>query len=186
MENKRYAAYGSNLNLRQMRHRCPGAKLCGIGTLHGYELQFRGQHDNAFATVTPKAGASVPVAIWEIDRLNEGALDRYEGFPSHYFKEYLPIQFGGKTVPAMLYRMNLRAEFGLPAPYYYATVQEGYCNCGLDVSVLEQALQNSAVQYFAAQCRAVQTLWDEVAPEENAAIAQEEAAPFEFSEGMQL
>lgn len=176
MENKRYAAYGSNLNLRQMRHRCPGAKLCGIGTLNGYELQFRGQHNNAFATVTPKAGASVPVAIWEIDWLNECALDRYEGFPSHYFKECLPIQFGGKTVPVMLYRMNLRAEFGLPAPYYYATVQEGYRNCGLDVSVLEQALRNSTRQYFAAQCRTVPEM------RENA----DELEALEFSEGMQL
>ena len=176
MENKRYAAYGSNLNLRQMRHRCPGAKLCGIGTLHGYELQFRGQHNNAFATVTPKAGASVPVAIWEIGWLDERALDRYEGFPSHYFKEYLPIQFGGKTIPVMLYRMNLRAEFGLPAPYYYATVQEGYRNCGLDVSVLEQALQNSAVQYFAAQCRTVQEMREDA----------DEMEVFDFSEGMQL
>ena len=178
MENKRYAAYGSNLNLRQMRHRCPGAKLCGIGTLHGYELQFRGRPESAFATVTPKAGVSVPVAIWEIDWLNECALDRYEGFPTHYFKECLPIQFGDRAVPAMLYRMNLRAEFGLPAPYYYATVLEGYRNCGLDVSVLEQALQNSAVQYFAARSRAVQTLWDEAAPEETEAL--------DLSEGMQL
>lgn len=176
MENKRYAAYGSNLNLRQMRHRCPGAKLCGIGTLHGYELQFRGQPESAFATVTPKAGASVPVAIWEIGWLDERALDRYEGYPTHYFKECLPIQLGDRTVPVMLYRMNLRAEFGLPAPYYYATVQEGYRNCGLDVSVLEQALQNSAVQYFAAQCRTVQEMREDA----------DELEALEFSEGMQL
>lgn len=176
MENKRYAAYGSNLNLRQMRHRCPGAKLCGIGTLNGYELQFRGRPESAFATVTPKADAFVPVAIWEIDWLNERALDRYEGYPTHYFKECLPIQLGDRAVPAMLYRMNLRAEFGLPAPYYYATVQEGYRNCGLDVSVLEQALLNSTRQYFAAQCRAVQEMREDV----------DEMETFEFSEGMQL
>ena len=176
MENKRYAAYGSNLNLRQMRHRCPGAKLCGIGTLHGYELQFRGRPESAFATVTPKAGVSVPVAIWEIDWLDERALDRYEGFPTHYFKECLPIQLGDRTVPGMLYRMHLRAAFGLPAPYYYATVLEGYRNCGLDVSVLEQALQNSAVQYFAAQCRTVPEMQEDA----------DELEALEFSEGMQL
>lgn len=176
MENKRYAAYGSNLNLRQMRHRCPGAKLCGIGTLHGYELQFRGRPESAFATVTPKAGASVPVAIWEIDWPDERALDRYEGYPTHYFKESLPIQLGDRAVPAMLYRMHLRAAFGLPTPYYYATVLEGYRNCGLDVSVLEQALQNSAVQYFAAQCRTVPEMREDA----------DELEALEFSEGMQL
>ena len=42
MKKNYYVAYGSNLNLRQMRYRCPTAKLCGTGQLKNYELQFKG------------------------------------------------------------------------------------------------------------------------------------------------
>lgn len=41
MYKKLYIAYGSNLNIRQMAFRCPGAKLRGTGTVEDYELQFR-------------------------------------------------------------------------------------------------------------------------------------------------
>ena len=60
----------------------------------------------------------MPVAVWEISKRNEQALDRYEGYPSHYFKQDVPVQLDGKEVTAMVYVMNLKMDFGLPAPYY--------------------------------------------------------------------
>ena len=51
MEETLYFAYGSNINLEQMEHRCPDALLVGPVTLQNYELQFRG---SGFATVAPK------------------------------------------------------------------------------------------------------------------------------------
>ena len=66
MSKRLYVAYGSNLNIAQMKHRCPTAKLYGTGTLEGYELQFKGYPSSAFATIAPKAGSSVPVAVWDI------------------------------------------------------------------------------------------------------------------------
>ena len=62
MSKRLYVAYGSNLNFKQMKHRCPTAKLYGIGTVYGYELQFKGSPASAFATIMPKEGTSVPVA----------------------------------------------------------------------------------------------------------------------------
>lgn len=41
MSKRLYVAYGSNLNFKQMKHRCPTAKLYGIGTVYGYELHQR-------------------------------------------------------------------------------------------------------------------------------------------------
>ena len=41
MENKVYIAYGSNLNLPQMRERCPGAQVIGTSVIDGYGLLFR-------------------------------------------------------------------------------------------------------------------------------------------------
>lgn len=96
MSKRLYVAYGSNLNIRQMKYRCPTAKLYGVGTIEDYELQFKGQPNGAFATIAPKEGASVPVAVWEIQPRDEQSLDRYEGYPSHYFKQDVPVQLDGE------------------------------------------------------------------------------------------
>ena len=69
MLTKLYLAYGSNLNMKQMAHRCPTAKAVGTATLIGNRLLFRGGHDNAVATIEPKKDGSVPVMLWEIQRM---------------------------------------------------------------------------------------------------------------------
>lgn len=38
MSKKLYIAYGSNLNINQMKYRCPTAKLVGKGVVENYEL----------------------------------------------------------------------------------------------------------------------------------------------------
>lgn len=153
MEKRLYVAYGSNLNILQMKHRCPTAKLCGTGTVENYQLQFKGRPQSAFATISPKEGSSVPVAVWELQPWDERALDRYEGYPSHYFKQDIPVRMDGKEVVGMAYIMDLKMDHGLPSLVYYQTVQKGYEDCGLDVSVLQRAVLDSANQYFAEGVR---------------------------------
>lgn len=148
MKKRLYAAYGSNLNKAQMKARCPTAKLRGTGVIHDYELQFKGQSHGAYATIAPKKGASVPVAVWELKLSDEFSLDRYEGYPTHYFKENVPVDMDGETVETMAYIMNLRMGFGLPHEYYYDTVRKGYQDCGLDVSVLDEAVSSSAQRFY--------------------------------------
>lgn len=43
----------------------------------------------------------------------------------------------------MAYVMDLQKDFGSPSPWYYKTVLEGYRDCGLDVSYLQNALKMS-------------------------------------------
>lgn len=197
MSKRLYVAYGSNLNISQMKYRCPGAKLYGTGEISGYELQFKGQPHGAFATIASKEGASVPVAVWEISQKNEQALDRYEGYPSHYFKQDVPVQLDGEEVSAMVYIMNLKVGFGLPSPYYYQTVLEGYHDCGLDTAALEEAVKDSAQKFYReyGERSQQQTLFDyddcdEAYSEEELEGADEpemdETDPFYFSEGMHL
>lgn len=150
MSKRLYVAYGSNLNFQQMRYRCPTAKLYGIGTIDDYELQFKGQPGRAFATIAPQKGASVPVAVWEIHPQDEQSLDHYEGFPSHYFKQDVPVKLEGKEVTAMVYIMNLRMQFALPSLQYYQTVYEGYNDCDLDTNTLNQAVGSSAKKFYSS------------------------------------
>ncbi len=148
MQTKLYAAYGSNLNLQQMGYRCPDAKLRVIGRIEGYELQFKGRPSSAFATIAPKEGSSVPAALWEISQKDEQALDRYEGVPTHYFKQVIPVQTDGGTLDAMVYVMDMNMDFGLPSKGYYQTVLEGYLDCGLDEETLNGAVMKSVQRYF--------------------------------------
>ena len=200
MSKRLYVAYGSNLNFEQMKYRCPTAKLYDTGIIEGYELQFKGEPTCAFATIAPKENASVPVAVWETQPRDEMALDRYEGYPSHYFKQNVPVQLGGEEVSAMVYIMNLKRQFGMPSPHYYQAVLEGYHDCGLDTDVLDQAVKDSAQNFYKSYSRRSQqqTLFDyadygeeepedydeEEELEENDEPELDESAPFYFSDGM--
>lgn len=203
MSKRLYVAYGSNLNIRQMKYRCPTAKLYGTGTISNYELQFKGNSESAFATIAPKEGSSVPVAVWEIKPQDERSLDRYEGYPSHYFKQNVPVQLDGEEVTAMVYIMNLKMKFGMPSPYYYQTVLEGYHNCELDTNVLDDAVKDSMQKYY-RECSnrfGQQSLFNIAEPDDDPEYEDEdfddeeeefedeepemdESDPFYFSEGM--
>ena len=91
MEKRYYIAYGSNLNIRQMRMRCPSARRIGTSELKGYELLFKGSKTGSYLTVEKKPGRSVPVGVWEVTQADEKALDRYEGFPNFYYKKELTL-----------------------------------------------------------------------------------------------
>ena len=147
-EKRLYVAYGSNLNLYQMKFRCPTAKLVGTGVVKDHELQFKGRKDSVHATIAPSEGGTVPVAVWELQPRDETALDRYEGFPNHYFKQDIPVEMkNGETVNGMVYIMDLRQDFGIPSPGYVQTVSEGYHNCRLDTAVLKNAIRQSVSRY---------------------------------------
>lgn len=138
-----YIAYGSNLNLPQMAHRCPTAEVAGTAELKDYELLFRGGRRGAVATVEPKEGGSVPVLLWKIRELDEAALDRYEGYPNFYDKQMMDVELNGRTVSAMVYIMTPGHEFGVPSDYYAEVIREGYESAGFDTQVLDDAIDHA-------------------------------------------
>ena len=146
---KLYVAYGSNLHIGQMAHRCPTAKAVGVSWLNGLRLLFRGGRGGAVATVEPYEGGRVPVLAWEITSTDEAALDRYEGFPYFYRKENIKIELNGKHRTAMVYIMNTEGRGGeyrplnQPCVGYYTTILEGYKATGFDVGILRQATEDS-------------------------------------------
>ena len=75
MQKRYYIAYGSNLDIPQMRMRCSGARIIGTSMIEGYRLLFKGSRTGSYLTIEPQEGASVPVAAWEVSAENEAALD---------------------------------------------------------------------------------------------------------------
>ena len=139
MEETLYFAYGSNINLEQMAHRCPDALLVGPVTLQNYELQFRG---SGFATVAPKKDCVVHGLLWKLTPSCEQSLDRYEGYSRHYIKEAVTVQTAdGSKIPVMAYIMAepMCRQPALPYPRYYRAIQQGFEANGLPVESLEEA-----------------------------------------------
>lgn len=139
-----YIAYGSNLNLEQMKHRCPTAEVMGTAELKNWRLWFRGGAHSAVATIERGPGFTVPVLIWRLQPQDELSLDHYEGFPFLYRKETLRVTLNGKRVYVMVYIMNeSNHPYGMPSVWYLSTIKAGYQSAGFDIGILSDAVRKS-------------------------------------------
>lgn len=146
---KIYIAYGSNMDLEQMRHRCPKAQLLGTGLLEGWRLMFKGSKTGAYATIEREKGLTVPILLWRISAADEERLDRYEGFPSFYYKRAIQavktdangIRCG--LTRGMAYIMHEERKLGVPNEHYYMVLAEAYGKFGFDIKILEDACEYS-------------------------------------------
>ena len=76
MKDRYYFAYGSNMNLEQMKYRCPAAEVVENVRLENYRLAFRGRAPgNGVATVLPEKGSYVEGVLWKITEACEKSLD---------------------------------------------------------------------------------------------------------------
>ena len=144
MGKRYYIAYGSNLNVSQMKVRCPEATIAGTTELHGYELLYKGSKTGAYLTIEEKKGGRVPVAIWEVSTADEQRLDRYEGFPTFYYKRDFKLaittpQGEKKKVKAFAYIMHEERHLATPHWTYIECCREGYADFGFDETYLDEA-----------------------------------------------
>lgn len=137
---KLYVAYGSNMNLEQMSHRCPKAKVVGTGILKDYKLTFRGRYKGV-ANIEPSNENSVPIVLWEITEECETALDLYEGYPNLYIKKEVEVTIGDESKTAMVYVMAKEYTDMVAAPteYYFNVIASGYSDNGIDLKPLQTA-----------------------------------------------
>ena len=149
MEKRYYIAYGSNLNIRQMKMRCPSARIIGTSEVPNYELLFKGSKTGSYLTIEPKENSTVPVAVWEVTQKDELALDRYEGFPAFYYKAEMVLPIKGirtgrvRQRRVFVYIMHEDRPIGVPSVYYLRTCLEGYDDFGFDSKILMNAYLNS-------------------------------------------
>ena len=130
-----YFAYGSNLNLFQMKRRCKDSVFLKKYELKGYRLNFRSKY--RAADIEKSKNSLVPGALFEISKSDEKKLDAYEDYPILYKKLY--FTYYNKTV--MTYIMVNKTEFRYPTERYLNVVKRGYKDCKLDTKYLKIALQ---------------------------------------------
>ena len=144
-----YIAYGSNLNVPQMRRRCPSATILGTANLKGWRLGFRGSKTGSYLTIEEDETESVPVVIWEVQPSDEASLDIYEGFPDFYYKKDFKIQCKGirtktrKTIDAFAYIMHENRPHGVPSTWYVQTCLAGYDAFYFDRNILLKAVHDA-------------------------------------------
>ena len=130
-----YFAYGSNLNLFQMKRRCKDSVFLKKYELKGYRLNFRSKY--RAADIEKSKNSLVPGALFEISKSDEKKLDVYEDYPILYKKLY--FTYYNKTV--MTYIMVNKTEFRYPTERYLNVVKRGYKDCKLDTKYLKIAIQ---------------------------------------------
>ena len=129
-----YFAYGSNLNLSQMKRRCKDSVFLKKINLENFRLTFRSRY--RAADIEPKKNSLVPGGLFEISKSDEKKLDLYEDYPILYKKYY--FIFSGRKV--MTYTMVKKTPFRFPTERYLNVVKRGYLDCKLDKKFLNRAL----------------------------------------------
>ena len=130
-----YFAYGSNMNDRQMKERCPSAARLGIGHLPNHALCFAGYSacwGGAVASVTPRKDDRASGVLYTLDRDDMIALDGFEGHPFVYVRVLRDIvQRNGARIRAHVYihREQFRVE---PSPAYLSVLRNAYRLHGFD------------------------------------------------------
>ena len=139
MKKKIYVAYGSNMDLAQMAHRCPQAELLGKGTIKDWRLLFKGSQTGSYATIERMRGYTVPVLLWQISKADEGRLDIYEGFPGFYYKQIVEVETEHGLEKGMAYIMHEERKLGIPTARYYDVLERAYKAFGFNQRILRDA-----------------------------------------------
>jgi gamma-glutamylcyclotransferase (GGCT)/AIG2-like uncharacterized protein YtfP len=130
-----YFAYGSNLNHFQMKKRCKDSIFLKKINLKDFKLTFRSKY--RAADIEYKKGSIVPGGLYEISKIDEIKLDKYEDYPNLYKKYY----FIYEKKKVMTYIMVKKSKFTFPRDTYLNTIKTGYRNCFLDRSYIDKALK---------------------------------------------
>ena len=113
-----YFAYGSNMDVDQMSHRCPESVFVGTASLQNYAFEL----DSAgVATVVENRGSTVYGALWLISESDERKLDGYEGVGSGCYRKesHLVLADERRNLPVLVYISNRGVHDG-------ATYRSGY------------------------------------------------------------
>src|SRR6185312_4515805 len=77
-----YAAYGSNMDPKQMAQRAPHSPIRGSGWLQGWRLTFGGSDlgwEGALASIVEDPDDHVFVVLYDVPEWDENSLDQWEG-----------------------------------------------------------------------------------------------------------
>ncbi len=122
-----YFAYGSNLDQKQMKSRCPSYKLIGKYVLKNYKLAytiFSKKRNCGCADIIESVNDEVWGLLYQITKDDLEKLDLYEGHPVNYKRFTVRVQdINGKTIEAQSYEVvNKKTEYQIPSREYHRII----------------------------------------------------------------
>jgi len=130
-----YFAYGSNMNHKQMRKRCPSSTFISEAYIEGYKFVYDGYSKNWHGPVANIIISNKDIlwgGLFEINRDNLAALDCYEGYPKTYNRKMINVtDINGKIVNALIYIRSKPEDIGQPSEKYRNIVVKGASDCGI-------------------------------------------------------
>lgn len=152
-DHRRYFAYGSNLDLAQMRERCPDSTCLHPAVLHGYKLVFAGVSrrwgGQGSASIVEDADSEVHGLIYRMPPHDIAVLDGYESVPTVYTQRQIEVRSPqGKPVSAFTYQ---RLEHRINPPHigYFHKIWGGYRAFGLRDESLFRAVTEAIAHWEA-------------------------------------
>ena len=133
-----YFAYGMNTNLDGMAYRCPNAVSLGYAKLLEHKFRFAGPAD-----VIKHPGSIVHGVLWDLTPECLKSLDRLEGFPHFYDREYRKVEHLGEEIEAIVYFMQPGHSDSPPSNGYYQCLREGYHAHEVPTKQLKRAARRS-------------------------------------------
>ena len=115
-----YFAYGSNLNPKRIRHRCPTAVTFRAAKLRHYKIVER-----LYADIDFELNGIVSGVLYCISERDLQTLDTYEGCPRIYRRIWVEVECEGETYLAATYQMTAETKVlraGMPYPEDYRRI----------------------------------------------------------------
>lgn len=129
-----YFSYGSNMNLKQMKERCPDSTKIGIGFMNDAEICFPSFYESwnggvaGFKQSTGKKmwGVLFEISLSDLDNLRgfEGYVHGRESHLNAYNEVQVMIDVEGKSVECMTYDVFVTGNFR-PSLRYLQTIIRG-------------------------------------------------------------
>jgi len=146
-----YYAYGSNLDLQQMKRRCPHASEVGTGMVYGWALRFVGWSSGwggSVADIERCHGEVVAGVVYELPFAElTDRMDRFEGCPTCYQRIRINVRLAsGRALRCWTYVKVGEPARGVPSAEYFTAIWYGYESRGLDVQLLIDAVGLERIQ----------------------------------------
>jgi hypothetical protein len=103
-----YFAYGANMHPRHMRERVPGAQAAGPGKVGGFRLCFNvysSEWAGGAANLETDSPSHVWGVLWEVPEDQWQGLDAYQGHPTFFRREDVPVDGPQGPAVAWTYRV---------------------------------------------------------------------------------
>ena len=129
-----YFAYGSNMSVALMRHRCPSARLEGQACLPGYRFIIM---RSGYASVAPASGWCVRGLLWRVMARDVAALNAYENLDGGLYRAVTMAVASHRRRRAALVYIGGDRVCGRPQPGYLDIVMQAAREAGFPPCYLE-------------------------------------------------